>query len=84
LAACRKPISEKNLKIVVHLPAELFQKSLTLLLEKHWLESSNMDDSGLVHYVTKAKGAVFLDKYLKLQHYYFRTYTRTNCNSQAF
>jgi predicted transcriptional regulator len=67
LAACKTPISEKNLKTTVRLPPELFQKCTSLLLRKKWIEASDVENSGLVHYVTTKKGTVFLEKYLKLQ-----------------
>jgi predicted transcriptional regulator len=67
LVACKKPISEKDLKTQVHLPAELFKKSKTLLLEKKWLEALSLDDTAVVLYVITDKGTVFMDKYNKLQ-----------------
>ena len=67
LRACKKPISEKNLKLELNLPPTVLQQCIIQLLLSNWLENLKVEGSKFRYFVTTEKGTVFLEKYLKLQ-----------------
>ena len=69
LTLCKKPQSEKTLKTEMNLPPALLQKSILQLLLSNWLGNLRVEGSKFKYYVTTQKGAVFLEKYGKIQEY---------------
>jgi predicted transcriptional regulator len=67
LTLCKKPQSEKNLKVGISLPPGILQKCIIQLLLSDWLENLKVEGSKFKYYVTTEKGTVFLEKYGKLQ-----------------
>jgi predicted transcriptional regulator len=67
LTLCKKPQSEKTLKTEINLPPGILQKCLVQLLLSEWLDYLKVEGSKFKFYVTTQKGAVFLEKYRKLQ-----------------
>jgi predicted transcriptional regulator len=69
LTLCKKPQSEKTIKTEMNLPPALLQKSILQLQLSNWLDYLRVEGSKFKYYVTTKKGAVFLEKYGKIQEF---------------